>query len=235
MLFKTPWGAKHVVIGESQGKPDDDKIAAWAYYLSYAHIKFECPVVLLVICQDEATAKWAREPKRIGLSGHPCLIVYPIVLGPDNVPQITDPAEASKDVVLAMFSALTHARSPKVNAILEALDVALNTVDTDTAQYIAEQTEIGLGAGLARQTWRRLMTMQNYRFKSEFAEMLRDEGRAEGRAEGEAVSVLKILKRRGIPVTDSIRERILGCTDTTLVDTWLDRSFEVTTAEELFD
>ncbi|MGI5287665.1 hypothetical protein ACQEVF_30600 [Nonomuraea polychroma] len=231
MLFKTPWGSKQVVISESQMRPNDDKIAAWAYYLSYTHIKFECPAVLLVICQDKDTAKWAREPKRIGLADHPCLIVCPIVLGPDNVPQINDPAEACKDVVLAMFSALTHARSPKVNAILEALDVALNTVDTDTAQYIAEQTEIGLGAGLARQTWRRLMTMQNYRFKSEFAEILR----SEGEARGEAKSVLRILKRRGIPVTESVQERILGCTDLALLETWLDRSFEVTTAEELFD
>ncbi|TMR17097.1 hypothetical protein ETD86_23900 [Nonomuraea turkmeniaca] len=109
MMFRTPWGTKHVVISESQGQPDDRKTSAWAYYLSYAHIKFGCPVILLVICQDVATAKWAREPKRIGLPGHPCLIVYPIVLGPDNVPEVTDPAEACKDTVLSMFSALTHA------------------------------------------------------------------------------------------------------------------------------
>ncbi|MFI7697801.1 hypothetical protein [Nonomuraea sp. NPDC049480] len=235
MLFKTPWGSKQVVIIESQMQKDDGKVAAWAHYISYAHIKYECPVLLLVICQDETTARWAREPKRIGLPGRPCLVIYPIVLGPGNVPRITDPEEASKDVVLAMFSAVTHAHSPEVDAILEALDVALDTVDTDTANYIAEQTEIGLGAGPARQTWRRLMTMQNYRFKSEFAEMLRNEGRIEGEARGEAKSVLRILKRRGIHVTESARERILSCTDLALLETWLDQSFEVTTAEQLFD
>ncbi|WP_206641765.1 hypothetical protein [Nonomuraea polychroma] len=77
--------------------------------------------------------------------------------------------------------------------------------------------------------------MKNYRFKSEFAEMLREEGRAEGRAEGEAKVVLRILERRGIPVMDSVRERILRCTDLALLETWFDRSLEVTTAEELFD
>ncbi|MEV6032224.1 hypothetical protein AB0L65_13795 [Nonomuraea sp. NPDC052116] len=195
--------------------------------------------MLLVTCQDKATATWAREPKRIGLPGFPCLIVYPIALGPDNVPQIINPAEACEDAVLTMFSALTHARSPKVNAILEALDVALTAVDTDTAAYLAEQTEIGLGNTKARQIWRSLMAMQNYRFKSEFAEMLRAEGRAEGQAEGEArgeaKSVLKILEQRNIPVSDSIRERVLACTDLALLESWLVRSLKTTTAEELFD
>ncbi|TMR91249.1 hypothetical protein [Nonomuraea basaltis] len=116
---------------------------------------------------------------------------------------------------------------------------ALTTVDTDTAAYIAEQTEIGLGDTKARQIWRCLMTMQNYRFKSEFAEMLRAEGRAEGEAcgeaRGEAKSVLKILEQRDIPVPEPIRERILACTDLTLLESWLVRSLKAATAEELFD
>ncbi|GAA3224796.1 hypothetical protein [Nonomuraea helvata] len=227
MMFTSRFGGKHVVISESQSQSDNDKISAWAYYISYAHIKFECQVTLMVICQDLATARWAREPKPIGLAGHPSLVVHPIVLGPDIVPAITDTAEACTDAVLTMYSALTHARSPKVDAILKALDVALTTIDTDTAKYIAEQTEIGLGDTNARQIWRRLMAMQNYRFKSEFAEMLRDEGKA--------ASVLMILEDRGVPVTESIRERIMACTDRTLLENWLLRSFKVTTAEELFD
>ncbi|MET7338632.1 hypothetical protein [Nonomuraea sp. NPDC005650] len=75
------------------------------------------------------------------------------------------------------------------------------------------------------------MAMQNYRFKSEFAEMLR----AEGRAEGEAKSVLKVLEQRNIPVSDSVRERVLACTDLALLESWLVRSLKATTAEELFD
>jgi hypothetical protein len=235
MMFTSRWGSKTAVIIESQSQSDEDKTSAWAYYLSYAHIKFDCPVMLLVICQDKATTAWAREPKKIGMTGVPCLVVHPMVLGPDNVPRITDPAEACEDAVLAMFSALTHARSPKVDAILKALDVALTTVDTDTAAYVAEQTEIGLGDTEARQIWRNLMVMQNYRFKSEFAEMLRAEGRAEGEARGEAKSVLKVLEQRGVPVPEPIRERVLACTDPALLEDWLVRSLKATTADELFD
>ncbi|MEV4572865.1 hypothetical protein AB0K16_06360 [Nonomuraea jabiensis] len=113
MMFTSRWGSKTVMITESQSRRNDAKASAWAYYLSHAHIKFRCPVMLLVICQDEATARWAREPKRIGPPGFPSLIVHPMALGPDNVPQIIDPAEACEDAVLAMFSALTHARSPR--------------------------------------------------------------------------------------------------------------------------
>lgn len=39
---------------------------------------------------------------------------------------------------------------------------------------------------------------------------------------------------RGIPVTDSVRERITGCTDLDRMDTWLERSRTVERAEDLF-
>jgi hypothetical protein len=47
--------------------------------------------------------------------------------------------------------------------------------------------------------------------------------------------VLKILEQRNIPVSDSIRERVLACTDLALLESWLVRSLKTTTAEELFD
>ncbi|NUS09462.1 MAG: hypothetical protein HOV97_43675, partial [Nonomuraea sp.] len=49
----------------------------------------------------------ARQLKTIGLPGWATLTIRAIVLGPDNVPKITDLAEAVNDVVLTMFSALT--------------------------------------------------------------------------------------------------------------------------------
>ncbi|WP_156325936.1 hypothetical protein [Nonomuraea sp. SBT364] len=72
--------------------------------------------VLIVICQKPGTARWAREPKTIGLSDRPTSVLYPIVLGPDNVPAIMDRSEAARDVVLAAFSAITHGTSRRVNA-----------------------------------------------------------------------------------------------------------------------
>ena len=35
-----------------------------------------------------------------------CMLVHPVVLGPDNVPAVTDLAQAGGDVTYAVFSAL---------------------------------------------------------------------------------------------------------------------------------
>ncbi|GAA3224805.1 hypothetical protein [Nonomuraea helvata] len=79
------------------------------------------------------------------------------------------------------------------------------------------------------------MTMRNYRFRSELAEMFRAEGRVEAEARGRARALLTVLAARGLPVTESVRERIQACTDCTVLESWLDRSLEATTVEEIFD
>lgn len=43
-----------------------------------------------------------------------------------------------------------------------------------------------------------------------------------------------MLEVRGIPVSDSVRERITTCTELALLDVWLERSKAVTRAEDLF-
>lgn len=63
------------------------------------------------------------------------------------------------------------------------------------------------------------------------AEMLRAEGKTEGLAE----SVLRKLKKRGIPVDAHSHSRIMTCTDIDTLDAWLDRSLTVTKATDLFD
>ncbi len=71
----------------------------------------------------------------------------PLVLGPDNVPVITDPEQAGRDLALATFSAMTHGTDPDVPVILEALVTALGSTDGETADYFTELLGIGLGEG----------------------------------------------------------------------------------------
>ncbi|MGW3100975.1 hypothetical protein [Streptomyces sp. NPDC001100] len=59
-------------------------------------------------------------------------------------------------------------------------------------------------------------------------------GQAAGRDAGEAKGILFVLEVRGIPVPDSVRERITTCTDPVRMDAWLERSRTVERAEELF-
>ncbi|MEV0824365.1 hypothetical protein [Nonomuraea rubra] len=55
-----------------------------------------------------------------------------------------------------------------------------------------------------------------------------------GEARGEAKAVLRILRRRGIPISHETQERVLTCTDQATLETWIDRAITVKAADELF-
>jgi hypothetical protein len=224
-LIDDPVG-RYVLIIESQTDPDDTKLRRWPYYIAYLHDKYECPVVLVVVCNKASTATWARQPIVIGLPDLTCMLVHPVVLGPDNVPAVTDVAEAGGDVTFAVFSALAHGRSPKVNAILEALAGALKAIDGDTALTLVEITEAGLVGTVGQQKWSELMRKQLTPYVSEF--------RRRGIEEGRAEDILRILDKRGIAVDDTSRERVLSCTDLDTLDAWLDRSLTAAQVSDLF-
>ncbi|GAA4968545.1 hypothetical protein GCM10023238_40710 [Streptomyces heliomycini] len=113
--------------------------------------------------------------------------------------------------------------------------------DVDRVDW-AEIVEIGLGEGPGREYWRHLMATYTPNFpgsntiveeswlegrakgKEEGKAEGKAEGKEEGKAEGKAEDVLHILDVRGIEISDSVRERITGCTDLDVLGTWLDRS-----------
>jgi hypothetical protein len=225
---------RYILVVESQTDPDEARRRRWPYYIAYLQDKYGCPVVLLVVCSKKATARWARQPIEIGLPDLIVMIVHPVVLGPDNVQAVTDPAEASLDATFAVFSALTHSRSPELNAILEALADALLTIDAETAALLTEITEVGLGNTAGQQKWRELMATYLPPFVSEFRLEGIRQGREEGLAEGRAEAILRILDRRGIVVDDDARQTITSCADLDTLDTWLDRSLTATQVSELF-
>ncbi|SNR76351.1 hypothetical protein SAMN06265355_106351 [Actinomadura mexicana] len=49
----------------------------------------------------------------------------------------------------------------------------------------------------------------------------------------QASSVLRVLKNRGVEVSEEERKRILECTDIARLETWLDRSLTVRVAAEI--
>lgn len=220
---------------EAQGKKDPDKRSSWAYYLAHLYAKFRYPCVLLVVCRDKGTAEWAAEPIRIGLDKHPSLVAHPLVLGPHNVPMVTDAVRAADDIPMAVFSAITHSNDHDIAAILEALAEALRATDADAAAVFAEFTEAGLGATPAREIWRNLMGTGLSHFRGFVAESFRDEGRdegrVEGRVEGRAEDILRILAVRGVTVPDEARQRITACKDLAVLDVWFERAVTATTTD----
>ena len=59
------------------------------------------------------------------------------------------------------------------------------------------------------------------------------EGRAKGKAEGLTTAVLLLLEQRGLAVSAAQRNRLQSCTDLQQAERWLERAFDVTSANEL--
>ncbi|MGA5321098.1 hypothetical protein ACPCIU_11710 [Streptomyces seoulensis] len=228
----------YLLVVESQGKVDDRKRGSWPYYLSYLYEKYRCEPVLIVITQNSATARWAAQPIRLGFPGWHSLTVRPLVLGPDNVPVITDERQAERDVPLAVLSAMTHGRGPRAAPILESLATALKTIDPDSAAVFVQFVDSCLADPQAKQMWRDLMTAIQYFWRHPLAEQVREEGReqglAEGRAQAKAEMVLRVLEWRGIPVPEHVAERVTTCDDPNQLELWAQRAVRATYAEDLF-
>lgn len=221
---------------EAQGKPYPDKPNSWTYYLAHLYAKYRLPPILLVVCRDKATASWAAEPVRVGLPAHTSMAVFPLVLGPGNVPAVADPDEAAGDLAFAVLSAFAHAKDPGLPAILDGLAAAVANAGGETGKRWAEFTEIGLGDTPARTLWRQLMATYTPRFPG-YGTLIEEtliEGEAKGRAKSRAEDILRILDLRGIELPEAARERIASCADLDILGNWFDRAVTATSAEELF-
>ncbi|GAA3374348.1 hypothetical protein GCM10020367_37900 [Streptomyces sannanensis] len=228
-------GESFVLAIEAQGKKDPAKPASWAYYVSYLHTKYQLPPMLLVVCQDRATAEWAARPIPIGPRKWPVLTLLPLVAGPHNMPVITNPAEARKDLALATLAAITHAKNPDIGAILKAVSTVLRDTPRNLADPVIELIAQGMGKHPAAEIWRKLVAVDLSFYKSPLSEELRDEGRVEGRVEGRAEDIVLVLEQRGIEVTDEARERITGCDDAEILRQWLIRAITASSTEEIFE
>ncbi|MHC5703332.1 hypothetical protein OTC26_018105 [Streptomyces tirandamycinicus] len=219
---------------EAQGRKDPDKPASWAYYASYLLAKYRLQPMLLVVCQDRATAEWAARPVRFGPPQWPLLTLHPLVAGPHNMPVLTDPVEVRKDLALATLSAITQAANPDIGAILKAMTHVLRDTPAVLANPIVELIAQGLGTYPAAETWRKLVAVDLSFYKSPLSDELRAEGRAEGEARRAAEDVLDVLAERGITVPEAVRERVTGCGDPETLRHWLRRAVTAPSAEAIF-
>ena len=240
---------RYVIIAEAQLAKDDDKERRWPYYVAYLHDKYECPVALLVVCNDPLVARWARQPISIGLPGMIVMTVTASVIGPDNLSPVTDLAEAADDVGLAVLAAITHSRSGQISAILETLAEALDSIDPDTAGVLADLTMSGLNATDGQQIWRMLMGTTTYTYASSLRESFREEGREQGLEQGleqgreeKQAAVLEALRNtvrlvtaaRGFQLADAHAKLIDACTDPGTLDSWAKAAVTADKEDDIF-
>jgi hypothetical protein len=223
------------VVVEIQRGRDPAKRWSWPVYLTGLRARRRCPVILLVICVDSAVGEWCAQPIDLG---HPGWTLAPLVLKPGAVPVVTDRREAVRSPELATLSAMVHGSSPGRREVFDALLSGVATVDDERAKLYIDIVCAVLPQ-IAKHELEEMMLSGTREYKSDFARKYVAQGRAEGealgRAEGEATAILTVLAARGIPVPDSARARITGCTDLTVLETWIGRAALIDSIDALFD
>jgi hypothetical protein len=221
-----------VLVVEVQLAIDPEKTFSWPSYAVALRARHRCPVLLVVITVDRAVARWARRPIAFGPGAG---YLRPLVLGPDELPAITDPAVAAASPELATISALAHGRDADVERAVRIATTAAGAVlrlpDRRAAVYY-DLIRAALGAA-ARKAFE--MFAQDYIFQDEGMRRAHAEGETKGKAEGRAEAVLVVLEARGLHATEEVRARILACTDAAVLDRWLRAAVTVGDAAELFE
>jgi hypothetical protein len=215
------------VVLEVQRARDPAKRWSWPMYLVSLRTRMRCPVILLVVCPDAAVARWCAQPIQLG---HPGLILIPLVVGPAEVPVITDAREAAGDPELAILSVITHADTPQAPEILNALLAAIHDLDPLQGDLSADMVR----AALPLEIWEHLEELM----KTESREYLSEWARgnvAKGKAEGKAEAIFAVLSARGLEVPAEVRAEVGGCTDLARLDAWIRSAVTVDSARALLD
>jgi len=215
------------VVVEVQLRADARKRRTWPAYVATLYARLGCAVLLLVVCPQPAVAAWCAVPIVVGRPG---LVLTPVVLGPAEVPVVTDLTVARHSPELTVLSALAHGSGPARPAVLEALLAALDKVDHDHANLYADVVLSVLPAA-ARDYLEALMTITTREYQSAFARRYFGQGEARGAAK----ALLAVLDARGVAVPDEVRADITGCTDIDQLDTWIRRAATAQNVEDLFD
>lgn len=218
------------VVVEVQLRRDSRKHLSWPAYVANARARLGCPTVLLVVCLNDATAAWACRPIPLG---HPGLVLAPLVLGPQEVPPMTN-WEPGGVPELTVLSAVVHGAGPDGSKIFDAMLDCMRSIERDRAQsYIDEVLAVLPEA--ARNLLEAMVKTRDREYHSDFARGYYSEGKAEGKAEGRADMVLAVLSVRGITVSEPDRTRITECTDLNQLEEWGRRAVTAASVDDLFN
>jgi hypothetical protein len=222
------------VVFEFQRGEDDEKEWVWPAYAVNLRRRERCPVVLLTLCAtDQLVGKFKAE-----IDIGPGSVFRPVVLGPSQVPKVTDVERARAQPELTLLSAIAHHDFPDDEAILDALREALPRVRPELGGLCYDYVT-GRSEAARKYLEEAEMATRTYQYRSEFARSYYAQGRAEGEAKGEAKgeanAVLTVLLARGIEVPEEAQARIDGCEDIEQLTEWARRAATAEKISELFD
>lgn len=177
------------VVIEVQLDLDGRKLFTWPAYLVGARLRGSCEALVIVVTADRAVATWARAPIHLG----PGSVMQPLVLGPDEVPELTDFDEAMRQPALAALSAVVHsrhadpARAALIVATLHKLGALGVLKGSDLNVYIEVTYELLSKA--AKKEFAMLTLPPDYEYKTPWLRELQKKAIAEGLAAGHATGV----------------------------------------------
>jgi len=255
-LRDTNGGVVLAVVLEVQRDKDLDKEYSWPVYVTVVRAKKRCPTVVLVIAPDAEVATWAAQPIDLGLGFG---TLRPVVLGPASVPEVTDPAVAERETELAVLSAVAHGNGPNGLAVVQAALVALARLDREHAAVYFQIIWNALREPMRRALEALVMERQaegetkfppfvqrifeqgvhegelKGRLEGRLEGKLegRLEGRLEGKLEGKRDTLLRLLARAGIALTEDDVARVKACDDPALLDRWVDNVLGAKTARDV--
>lgn len=236
VTFKVAGKPKFAMIIEVQLAADPRKHYSWPAYVGTLYGRLKCPVLLVVACIDRRVAAWCGKPVVITDPGF--FTMTPAVLGPQQIPVVTEPELAEHSPELATLSVVVHGDEPGSIPLFKAFLAGLGKVEEDRANLYYDFALASLSDG-ARALLEELMTTTPYRYQSDFARRYFSAGKVEGQAEGEARGkaevLLMVLEARGVDVPDDVQVRISGCTDVGQLDTWARRAATADKIGDLFD
>ncbi|WP_431924773.1 hypothetical protein [Nonomuraea jabiensis] len=232
LVLGPPQTAAHAIILEvQQDKSKDPK--QLARYAAALWLMLSCDVTVLLVCPDRGVADHYAQPIDSGLSGYR---LQAQVLGPDDIPVITDPQEAVARPALSIMAVMAHGRDRKV---VEAFAMALAELRDEHATKYYEYAYSMSAPDVRRLMEEIIMTSTTWPVYSPFAREHYGRGQAEGKAEGKAEEAVRmlllVLGARGFDIPDDMRTRISTCADLAQLESWATRAVTAQSLEDLFD
>ncbi|MFN3201605.1 MAG: hypothetical protein ACE366_24595 [Bradymonadia bacterium] len=138
----------------------------------------------MVITPSAAVARWARQPIQMGHHN----IVTPIVIGPSELPVVTDPDVAVANPEMLLMSVIAHGRGRHAVDIARAAAHTVSTLDEDKLKLYTDMALMRLNRA-ARRVFADMSIFKDYEPQSEmFSEVMANilEFRARLKAEAEA-------------------------------------------------
>lgn len=202
-------------------------------------VRYGCPAILSVVTQSARCAAWARRPIALDQPGS---TYTPMVIGPADIPAVTDPAEARRMPELAVLSVVAHGHGPLAFEVALAAVGALALVEERLRIVYYDAILFGLNDA-ARARLEETMEARKWEYQSDFARKHFREGElaglARGKAEGEALgiahAILQVLASRGVAVSETERQRVLDCADLGRLGVMLRKVAHVASAAELLE